>query len=66
LPKADAVQLIVTDMSGKIIKQDNRLDVADGWQNTTFEPGNLPSGMYLLVVKSNNQTVIKKMVVERM
>lgn len=65
LPQADEVQLLVTDLNGKIIKEEHKHNISEGWQSTVFEPGNLPSGMYLLVLKSNNQTVVKKMVIER-
>ncbi|MEM9848235.1 MAG: T9SS type A sorting domain-containing protein [Bacteroidota bacterium] len=64
LPANDAVQLIITDLNGRTLKVKESMDTQEGWQQTNFEAGNLPSGNYLLVVRSNGQQVVKTLVVQ--
>lgn len=63
LPESDAVQLIISDVNGRILKV-KESDAQEGWQQTNFDAGNLPSGNYMLVVRSNGQQVVKQLVVQ--
>lgn len=65
LPETDQVQLIITDLNGKVIKVKENNTVENGWQQTNFDAGNLPSGNYLLVVRSNGQQVVKQLAVQQ-
>jgi hypothetical protein len=64
LPESDAVQLIISDLNGRILKVQDYVEGMEGWQQTNFEAGNLPSGNYLLVVRSNGQQIVKSLVVQ--
>jgi len=63
LPKEDGVQMIISDINGRILKV-KEADAQEGWQQTNFDAGNLPSGNYMLVVRSNGQQVVKALVVQ--
>ncbi|MEM9887030.1 MAG: T9SS type A sorting domain-containing protein [Bacteroidota bacterium] len=64
LPETDQVQLMISDLNGRMIKTKESGEVGQGWQQTTFDAGNLPSGSYLLIVRSNGQQVVKHLVVQ--
>ncbi|MEM8526921.1 MAG: 3-coathanger stack domain-containing protein [Bacteroidota bacterium] len=63
LPEEDVVQMIISDINGRILKV-KEANAQEGWQQTNFEAGNLPSGNYMLVVRSNGQQVVKQLVVQ--
>lgn len=63
LPESDVVQLILTDLNGRILKV-KEADTQEGWQQTNFDAGNLPSGNYMLILRSNGQQVTKQLVVQ--
>jgi len=63
LPESDGVQLIISDLNGRILKV-KESDAQEGWQQTNFDAGNLPSGNYMLIVRSNGQQVVKQLVVQ--
>ena len=55
--------MIISDINGRILKV-KEADAQEGWQQTNFDAGNLPSGNYMLVVRSNGQQVVKALVVQ--
>jgi len=63
LPDSDDIQLIITDLNGRILKV-KESNAQKGWQQTNFDAGNLPSGNYMLIVRSNGQQVTKQLVVQ--
>ncbi|MEM6700178.1 MAG: 3-coathanger stack domain-containing protein, partial [Bacteroidota bacterium] len=54
LPKEDGVQMMISDLNGRILKV-KETNAQAGWQQTNFNAGNLPSGNYFLILRSNEQ-----------
>ena len=65
IPDSQDIQFIVSDLNGNIIKTESFDEAPKGWIQTTFDAGNLPNGIYLLAVKTNRETIMKKMVINR-
>ncbi|MEM1328859.1 MAG: T9SS type A sorting domain-containing protein [Bacteroidota bacterium] len=63
LPKEDVVQMIISDLNGRILKV-KEANAQEGWQQTNFDAGNLPSGSYMLILRSNGQQVTKQLMVQ--
>ncbi|MEM6316309.1 MAG: 3-coathanger stack domain-containing protein [Bacteroidota bacterium] len=60
--QADQIQFFISDLNGRILHSQTT-DAHSGWQQTSFEAGNLPSGTYFLYVRSNGQQAVKQLVV---
>lgn len=56
--------MIISDINGRILKVKESTDVQEGWQQTNFDAGNLPSGNYMLILRSNGQQVTKQLVMQ--
>lgn len=52
LPQKTAVQVIITDLNGQIVKILVNSSQNEGWYNTDFMGNNLSQGMYLLHIKT--------------
>lgn len=64
LEEAGPIQFLVSDLSGRILHSET-MDVASGWQQTKFEPGNLSSGTFFLFARSNSQQKVKQLFVQQ-
>ncbi len=64
LAQADQIQFFISDLSGRILHSQTK-NAEPGWQQTNFDAGNLPSGTYFLYVRSNEQQVVKQLVIQQ-
>ena len=64
LAQAGQIQFFISDFSGRILHSQTK-NAEQGWQQTNFEAGNLPSGAYFLYVRSKEQQVVKQLLVQQ-
>ena len=65
LSETNDVALTITDINGKIVHQQQYLDVPSGWQQHQFDAGYLSGGIYFLHVRSAEQQVVKQLVLQK-
>lgn len=65
LAKASRLELIITDMNGQIVHQQQYLNAQSGWQQYQFNASHLPNGMYFLHIRNAEQQVVKQLVVQK-
>ena len=64
LDDAAYVAIELSDLSGRILKTQDRRFYAAGNYTPHFDYGNIPAGIYFLNLRINNQTIVKKICVE--
>jgi PKD repeat protein len=57
----EQVDVLIADISGKPVKQ---FEILKGTSDHTIQNLNLPAGVYTLSIKRQNQTVVKKLIIE--
>ncbi|MEM8523652.1 MAG: C25 family cysteine peptidase [Bacteroidota bacterium] len=58
-------KVAVMDLSGKVIAETFYTDVPAGWNQTIVSTESLQSGMYLVVIQSEQKILVKKLLIEK-
>ncbi|MEM9888715.1 MAG: T9SS type A sorting domain-containing protein, partial [Bacteroidota bacterium] len=64
LAQAGDVVLTITDMNGKVVHQQQYLDLPNGEYQHQFEANHLPDGMYFLHIRSAEEQVVKQLIIQ--
>ncbi len=65
LPTTSDVKLYITDLNGKVLTQIDALNTQEGWNTSTFYPGSLTAGIYLILLESKAGVQVKKFVISQ-
>ena len=65
LPEAGSTRIQVLDLNGQVLSRQDYLQLDAGWQETQFHAGNLPSGLYMLLLETETGQAWKKLIIER-
>jgi PKD repeat protein len=65
LTKQTQVEIVTSDMIGNIVKTIANGNMNSGTNNIKWNTNNLPNGVYLLTIKSNNSIKVKKIVINK-
>jgi choice-of-anchor B domain-containing protein len=64
VPEDGTVQIYLFDLNGNVVQTiSQRSDQAKGWHEIHFNTNNLPTGVYLLSLRTQNESATKKVVV---
>jgi PKD repeat protein len=65
LTKQTQVEIVASDMVGNIVKTIANGNMNSGMNNIKWNTNNIPNGVYLLTIKSNNSIKVKKIVINK-
>ncbi|MEN0051224.1 MAG: T9SS type A sorting domain-containing protein, partial [Bacteroidota bacterium] len=65
LATAGDVVLTITDMNGKVVHQQQYLDLQSGEYQHQFEASQMPDGMYFLHIRTAQQQMVKQLIVQK-
>lgn len=65
LPVTGDLELTIRDLHGRVMHHQQYPGADAGWQQTEFYAGNLPAGMYLLYMRTEEEQIVKQLVVQQ-